>query len=239
MNMQIATEQVARTCPEIDIINEHLALDAKHILELGCGKAELTRLIATAGHDRRIMALEVDKIQHALNEKITDLPNVEFRLAGAQDIPAADASFDLVFMFKSLHHVPQALLGKSLDEIRRVLKPGGLAYISEPVFAGDFNDLMRLFHDEQAVRQAAFYALKAAVDSGRFALVAELFFNAPLHFENFAAFEEQVIGVTHTAHNLSPALYAEVKKRFAGHMDDQGADFLAPIRVDLLQKPVT
>ena len=91
MNMRIATEQVTRTCPEIDIVNEHLALDAKRILELGCGKAELTRLIAAGGHGRQVMALEVDEIQHALNKKITDLPNVECRLAGAQDIPASSA----------------------------------------------------------------------------------------------------------------------------------------------------
>ena len=236
--MQIATEQVTRTLREIEIIDEHLALNGKRILELGCGKAELTRSIATTGQGRQVMALEVDDIQHALNEKITDLDNVEFRLAGAEDIPAADASFDVVFMFKSLHHVPQALMGQSLKEISRVLKPGGLAYISEPVFAGDFNAVMRLFHDEQAVRQAAFDAVKASVDSGRLELVAELFFNAPLHFENFAAFEEQVIGATHTEFDLSSEVHQQVKDRFALHMGSQGADFLAPMRVDLLQRPV-
>ncbi len=237
--MQIATEQVTRTRPEIELIDEHLALDGKHILELGCGKADLTRIIATTGQGRQVMALEVDEIQHALNKKITDLDNVEFRLAGAEDIPAADASFDLVFMFKSLHHVPPALMGKSLKEISRVLKPGGLAYISEPVFAGDFNEVMRLFHDEQTVRQAAFDTVKASVDSGRFELVDELFFNAPLHFDNFAAFEEQVIGATHTEFALSPKVHQQVKERFARHMGAQGADFLAPMRVDLLRKAET
>jgi 2-methylisocitrate lyase-like PEP mutase family enzyme len=66
-------------------------------------------------------------------------------------------------MFKSLHHVPVPLMDQALAEIRRVLKPGGLAYISEPVFAGEFNEVLRLFHDESIVRREAFSAIERAV----------------------------------------------------------------------------
>ena len=145
--MKIAAEQIDVTCPESEIYNDLLALDGKHILELGCGGAEITRDIATSGADRKITALEVDGIAHAKNLQITDLPNVTFGLSGAQDIPLEDESVDVVLMFKSLHHVPLEAMEPSMREIRRVLKPGGLAYISEPVFAGDFNDILRLFHD--------------------------------------------------------------------------------------------
>ena len=157
--------------------------------------------------------------------------------AGAQAIPAADASTDLVFMFKSLHHVPGELLAQSFAEITRVLKPGGLAYISEPIFAGEFNEILRLFHDEQQVREAAFAATCAAVDSGQLELVEEIFFDTPVHFADFADFEAQVIGVTHTQHHLSDQVHAEVKRRFTNNAGENGAEFLAPIRVDLLRKP--
>jgi len=237
MTMQIAQAQVERTCPEIEIIDEYLPLDGKHILELGCGRAELTRAIATAGQGRQVLALEVDEIQHALHQQITDLNNVTFRLAGAEDIPAEDNSFDAVFMFKSLHHVPMELMAKSFDEIERVLRPGGYAYISEPVFAGDFNEVLRLFHDEQRVREAAFSAVRHAVDSGQFLLAKEIFFNSPMQFENFAAFEERIIGATHTDHQLSPEIHEQVKSRFEGHVGEDGAHFKMPIRIDLLQKP--
>jgi len=223
----------------MDVIDEHLALDGKRILELGCGRAELTRAIASTGHNRQVLALEVDEVQHALHQQITDLDNVEFRLAGAEDIPADDNSVDVVFMFKSLHHVPEELMAKSFEEISRVLRPGGYAYISEPVFAGDFNEILRLFHDEQSVREAAFNAIRVAVDSGRFELADELFFNTPMRFENFSDFEEKVIGATHTDHQLSAGLHEQVRSSFEQHMGNDGAHFVMPIRVDLLRKPLS
>ena len=234
--MKISTQQVEINCPESDIYDRLLTLDGKHILELGCGSAEITRNIATAGENRKITALEVDVIAHDKNLQITDLPNVTFDLAGAQQIPLQDESVDIVLMFKSLHHVPLELMEPSMIEIRRVLKPGGLAYISEPVFAGDFNEVLRLFHDEQSVRQAAFDTVKKSVDDGLFQLVEETFFNSPMRFENFEEFENNTIRATHSDHDLEEALYDLVKQRFEQHVGDDGAHFLMPIRVDLLQK---
>jgi ubiquinone/menaquinone biosynthesis C-methylase UbiE len=234
--MKIAAGQIDVTCPESEIYNDLLALDGKHILELGCGSAEITRDIATSGADRKITAFEVDEIAHDKNLQITDLPNVTFGLSGAQEIPLEDESVDVVFMFKSLHHVPLELMEPSMREIRRVLKQGGQAYISEPVFAGDFNDILRLFHDEQKVREAAFNTVKKAVNEGWFSLLEERFFNAPRKFENFAEFENNTINATHSNHTLDEKLYNLIKQRFEQYIGDDGAQFLIPVRVDLLQK---
>lgn len=234
--MKISTQQIEINCPESDIYNRLLTLDGKHIVELGCGSAEITRNIATSGENRKITALEVDQSAHEKNLLIADLPNVTFDLAGAQQIPLEDESVDIVLMFKSLHHVPLELMEPSMIEIRRILKPGGLAYISEPVFAGDFNEILRLFHDEQAVRQAAFDTVKKSVDDGLFQLVEETFFNSPMRFENFEEFENNTIRATHSDHDLDQALFDLVKQRFEQHVGDDGAHFFMPIRVDLLQK---
>jgi len=235
--MKISEANIPRCCPESEIWNELLELDGKRILELGCGKADLTRLIASEGEARSMVALEVDEIQHNLHRQITDLPNVEFLMAGAEDVPFPDASFDVAFMFKSLHHVPLNLRNKAMAEIARVLKPGGYAYVSEPIFAGAFNDILKMFHNEEKVRLAAFEATKRAVESGLFALASETFFNSPMHFDNFANFENRIIGATHTDHQLSPELYEAVKAKFGTHMTTGGANFLMPIRVDLLKVP--
>lgn len=237
MNLQIAAPDPGPLQPEPRLFESLMDLDHKDILELGCGTAQLTRLIAEGGTGRRVIALEVDRIQHDKNLAIDDLPNVRFELAGAQAIPLADASVDRVFMFKSLHHVPVASMDDAFAEIARVLRPGGLLYVSEPIYDGDFNDILRLFNDEREVRQAAFAAERRALERGQFELRGQHFFRAPMHFDDFADFERRVLGVTHSEFDLSDDIHRQVQARFAEHAGDDGADFAQPIRVDLMQRP--
>ncbi|MCU7836576.1 MAG: class I SAM-dependent methyltransferase [gamma proteobacterium symbiont of Taylorina sp.] len=234
--MNINFKSIQKTCPEAEIIESVLLLNYKNILELGCGDASITRLIASSGEGRIITATEVDQIQHQKNLQIDDLHNVDFKLAGSEKIPADDNTFDIVFMFKSLHHVPIDLMDKALQEVRRVLRTRGLVYISEPVFDGDFNEILRLFHDEKLVRQSAFEAIKKSVDNNVFSLVDEIFFCSPFTFNNFKEFEERIIGVTHTEHHLSNDLYTEVKKKFEYYYQKNSGNFLIPNRVDILTK---
>lgn len=234
--MHLSSACIDRTCSEEAVFETLLDLNNKCILELGCGSAQLTRLIATAGQGRSLTALEVDQVQHQKNLLINDLPNVEFKLAGAQSIPAEDESYDVIFMFKSLHHVPENLMDQALSEVGRVLKQGGYCYISEPVFEGDFNDVIKLFHDEEAVRLSAFQAIKHCVADGLFILEKELFFNQSVVFQSFEEFADKVINVTHSYHQLSDVLYKDVQAKFSRICDANGGHFTAPIRVDLLQK---
>ena len=235
--MHIQDASVADVVEEKSVYEDLLPLDGARIVELGCGAAGHTRAIAGTGRPASIVACEVDSRQHEKNLAITDLPGVTFVHAGAEAIPAADGSVDIVLMFKSLHHVPVDTLERALGEIARVLRPGGLAYISEPVYAGEFNEVLRLFHDEGEVRRAAFEAMRTAVRDGVLELVEERFFNVRNDFEDFADFEQRILQVTHTEHVLSPELYETVRRAFERHMGPEGAHFIMPIRVDLLRRP--
>ena len=235
--MHIVKPEVGLVATEENILDELLKLQGARVLELGCGKAEKTRIVAQKSAS--VLALEVDEIQLAKNRTITGLPNVSFEHGGAEKIPAADSNFDIVLMFKSLHHVPVELMDIAFSEIHRVLKPGGIACISEPVYAGDFNEILKLFHDEKAVREAAFAAEERAVSSRRLALVTQKFFLQPMCFENFSQFEDQVLKVTHTDHKLPPEIFEEVRLKFNKHMTPAGADFYMPMRLDLLRKDVS
>ena len=235
--MKIADPSQTDVLNEVRLMLDELPFDGASVLELGCGKAEKTRTLAESGRCKEIVALEVDTIQHARNLAIDDLPHVSFRQGGAQDIPLPDASIDIVIMFKSLHHVPMADMDRAFGEIARVLKPGGLAWISEPVFAGDLNEIMRLFNDEKIVREAAFAALGKAVERGPLTSVRQYFFNTRSQFDDFSAFERRMIQVTHSDYTLSPEIYAQVREKFAAHLTPEGATFFNPQRVDLLRKP--
>lgn len=235
--MKIADPTQTILVNEMKLMQEQLPFDGARVLELGCGKAEKTRTLAESGRVAEIVALEVDTIQHARNLEITDLPRVRFCHGGAEAIPADDNSVDIVLLFKSLHHVPMPHMDQALSEIARVLKPGGLAWISEPVYAGDLNEVFKLFHDEKVVREAAFAAICKAVDDGRLLLERELFFNTRSFFENFAQFDQRMIQVTHSNHQLSPELLQRVQEKFESYLTPEGATFLNPQRVDLLRKP--
>jgi len=235
--MKIQNPTAATRCNELDLIGQHLALDNATVLELGCGTAQMTRLIAERFPVARLIATEVDQTQHHKNLASDHPRSIEFHAGGAQAIDAPDNSVDMVFMFKSLHHVPGELMAQAMQEIARVLKPGGRAWISEPVYAGAFNNILRLFHDEKAVRELAFQAVCDAVASGKLALVEQIFCNTESRFKDFGEFEQRILKVTHTNHQLDAALYQTVQARFEAHLSAEGARFDNPLRIDLLQKP--
>ncbi|WP_456374948.1 methyltransferase domain-containing protein [Thiolapillus sp.] len=225
-----------RDATEIDIMREVLPFDKADVLELGCGRARWTRTIAERFPVNSVTATEVDRVQHEKNLAISDLPRVNFVYAGAEDIPLPDASMDIVIMLKSLHHVPVPLMEQGLKEIHRVLRPDGLAYFSEPVYEGEFNEILRLFNDEKSVRQAAFETLKKSVTGGGFILEQEIFFQSVSEFGSFTEFEERILFPSHSDHRIDEQLHEKVRRAFEPYLGAHGARFINPHRVDLLRK---
>ena len=236
-SMQLRDPEANIVCADRDVYESCLSLDNADVLDLGCGRAEHARAIAQAHPAARVVAMEVDTVQHAMNCNAQAPANLKFVFGGAEAIPADSASFDIVLMFKSLHHVPGDLVDQALTEVARVLRRGGIAYVSEPVFAGQLNEIMRIFHDEERVRQHAFAALQKVVKEGMLHLLEERFFSVPTRFRDFADFEDKVLRATHTRHRLEPWQLDAVRERFAAFAKPEGAQFAAPQRLDLLRRP--
>jgi len=220
---------------ELDLLAEMVPLAGQDIIELGCGAAHLARSLLARHPDSRVTGIEVDTLQHAKNQA-DPRQGLQFILAGAQALPFPDASFDLALMLKSLHHVPVGLLAQALGEVARVLRPGGHLYVSEPVYGGAFNEVMRLFHDEGVVRAAAQAALDAALLSGAWGQVAERRFAMPVQFKDFADFERRMMRATYADHRIDDARLATVRAAFEPHMGLEGARFNRPMHVRLLRR---
>jgi len=223
---------------EIQFMQRVVPLAGARVIELGCGKAELSRRLLERGLVSEVTALEVDCRQHAQNVAGPVPPGLTFIEAGAQEIPGPDAAYDLAIMLKSLHHVPVADLDGALHEIRRVLVPGGSLYVSEPVYAGDFNEIVKLFHDEGVVRAAAYEVLQRAVRDGVFEAVGEHIFDTAMAFRDYDDFAERVVRVTHTDIVLPDAVAREVRNRFERHMTVDGARFVRQMRINVLRRPM-
>jgi SAM-dependent methyltransferase len=219
---------------ELDLLDELTPLSGLDIVELGCGVAQLARALLVRHPDSRVTAVEVDERQHAKNlaapqDGLRFLPGV------AEAIPLADQGFDLALMLKSLHHVPVASMPKAFSEVARVLRPAGHLYVSEPVYAGPFNDLIRLFNDEGVVRAAAQKAVDAALESGLWESVAERRFETSVSFADFAEFESRLMRPTYAEHQIDDAKLAEVRLAFDRHVGSDGAHFRRPMHVRVLR----
>jgi ubiquinone/menaquinone biosynthesis C-methylase UbiE len=229
MNTPLITDELDLLQSLVDL-NQH-----PQIIELGCGAAHLSRQLLARYPGCEVTGLEVDERQHAKN-LLNPQQRLQFVQAGAQAIPFEAQGFDLALMLKSLHHVPLDQLRQALAEVHRVLRPEGLLYISEPVFSGALNEVIRLFHDEEQVRAAALRAVREAVASGAWEQVTETFFDMPVHYRDFAEFEQRMIGVTFVDHRVDAPTLQAVRERFESHMTADGAHFARPMRVNLLRK---
>jgi ubiquinone/menaquinone biosynthesis C-methylase UbiE len=220
---------------ELTVLADLIPLDKRDIIELGCGTAQLARTLLSRFPDSRVTGLEVDGRQHAKN-LASPQPGLSFVASGAQAIPFLDASFDVALMLKSLHHVPMPLLAQALGEAGRVLRPRGHLYVSEPVYAGPFNEVIRLFNDEGVVRAAAQAAVDAALQTGRWEQVAERRFRMPVSFKDFDDFERRMMRPTFADHRIDDAKLAVVRAAFEPHLIAGGAHFQRPMHVRVLRR---
>ena len=91
-------------------------------LEVGCGNGAVTAS-AAADFGLKVTGVDVDVAQVELAQNAFGSTSARFVVADAAHLPFGDASFDIVLSFMVTHHIRQ--LSLALQEIRRVLKPGG------------------------------------------------------------------------------------------------------------------
>jgi ubiquinone/menaquinone biosynthesis C-methylase UbiE len=100
------------------------------VLDVGTGPGRLARLIAAACPTVEVEGVDLspEMIARATSTAVTtSARNVRFQVGDVVTLPFADGSVDLVVSTLSLHHWDDPAAG--LDEIVRVLAPGGRAWI--------------------------------------------------------------------------------------------------------------
>lgn len=97
------------------------------VLDWGCGAGRLARYLPALWP--RLTGVDIDADNVATCERL--MPAARFLPVPLRPpTPLADASFDLVIGLSVLTHLGQAMQDAWLSELRRVMRPGGLALLS-------------------------------------------------------------------------------------------------------------
>lgn len=172
-----------------DVIDEFLSIKGASVVDVGCGSGWLTRLMTQRG--AHVTGIEVSPRQLALARAAKPVGDEHYIQGSAEELPLPNRSVDIVVFFNSLHHVDPKVLPNALREAARVLKHGGILYVSEPLAEGDYFELMKPVHDETTVRRNAQHVLRQAPEYGLL-IEKQLVHVDPVFFANFQAFHDRL-----------------------------------------------
>jgi len=101
--------------------------EGDRVLDIGCGNGRLLDLFA----GKKINYTGLDNSAELVKEARRKYPAAGFVVGEALCLPFEKESFDAVFSVAVLHHIPSGdYRRKFMEEIRRVLVPGGLAVVT-------------------------------------------------------------------------------------------------------------
>jgi ubiquinone/menaquinone biosynthesis C-methylase UbiE len=113
---------------DLDIFLKLLKTKSK-ILDLGCGAGQDAKYLAEAGID--VLGLDISKEMIAEAKKRN--PAISFSVGDFLLFNFLDDKFDAVWCSTVFHHIPSAQNEVFIKKIQRILRSGGLLYISTGV----------------------------------------------------------------------------------------------------------
>jgi SAM-dependent methyltransferase len=120
---------VRRTYARMRLLLRQLkAAPGSRLLDLSCGVGQFLAAARDADASLELHGLDHSKV--AVEETRRRVPSAKVRQGDAMGTPYAKGYFDTVTCIGSLEHYPDSARG--LQEIYRILKPGGRAYVYVP-----------------------------------------------------------------------------------------------------------
>jgi ubiquinone/menaquinone biosynthesis C-methylase UbiE len=136
--------------------------DTSVILDLGCQKGHVLETVRKFNSQCECWGIDIDPRINTLK-----IPNCQFKVGDARNIPFPDSYFSIVFVLDVLEHIDDTSnLEVAIAEIRRVLMPKGCVIVSGPT-------------------ESWFYRLCRFIQFGYFSLEG--------HYRNIYSIEEKII----------------------------------------------
>jgi len=159
--------------------------EGERVLDAGCGTGTLAieakRRVGSRGLVAGVDA-SAEMIARARAKAAKARVDVDLKIAAAESLPWANASFDVAFCSLMLHHLPRDTRARCLREIRRVLTPGGRLLIIEFSITEPRRGIIARLHKRGGINLDALREMLAACgfphvqtgDAGRANLVSLL-----------------------------------------------------------------
>ncbi|MBK8174924.1 MAG: methyltransferase domain-containing protein [Rhodospirillales bacterium] len=218
-----------------EVIKQLLPLKDATVVDVGCGDGWLVRLMTREG--AHVTGIEVSPKHLAHAQAVAAVGDEHYMPGIAEDLPFAARSIDIIVFFNSLHHVDQAGLFKAMREAARVLKPGGLLLISEPLPEGPYFETMKPVHDETAVRNHAQEALRNGPEFGLLLEKAFTYIDT-VRMKSFSAFHDRLTMINPHIREDFEEKEDELRALFEklGTETPDGWEFDQPMRLHLMRR---
>lgn len=175
---EVAVDDVFEACTSPEprwLLDQMGDIKGKCLLDLGCGAGEAAVYFAKQGAD--VTAADLSPGMLEVVQRVAQLHGTSLttQVVTADNLQVFDSdSFDIVYAGNLLHHVDKE---QCIDEVYRILKPGGCAALWDPV---DYNPVINVYRkmaadvrtdDEKPIRKPDVDYIEA-----RFGTVKKRFF---------------------------------------------------------------
>jgi len=136
------------------------------VLDVGCGQGKSFRLLIEHFSPQRLIGVDAEEkcLQHAQVEALKEKIPIELPHCDIAALDMADASVDLVFCHQTFHHLSRQQM--ALEQVFRVLKPGGLLLFAESTRAYIHSWIIRLLFRHPMHKRSAGEYLAMIRDQG-------------------------------------------------------------------------
>lgn len=147
------------------ITSEALNKPLRTILDIGCGTGALLRMIQDKRNDARLFGVDLsEQMIRVAKAKLGE--RADLKVSDSETLPFPNEAFDLVMCTFSFHHYPNP--GAVLQEMRRVLVPGGRLILADPtgpMLLRQLVNFIYLFTKDGSVRVYSKREMKALLET--------------------------------------------------------------------------
>ena len=118
------------------IVQRFKADDVHRVLDHGCGTGRHTVYLAKQGFEVFGLDIAPTGLSATIHKLAAEGLAGHVSLADILQMPYEDAFFDAIISIRVIHHNRLAVIQQTVKEMRRVLKPNGLMWVTVPVPKG-------------------------------------------------------------------------------------------------------